>query len=157
LALFLFTSLEALPIFLEERSIYTREHSRGAYRVFSYSLCNFLIYIPVCLAMSVMFTAISYFMIDLPPSGFAFQILAMFFVLLEGNAFATMVSGIAPDPLTGNGAGTALLAFMFLFSGFFISYSSIPKGWRWFTALSMFKYPYEGMIRNMLDEEEDRS
>ena len=100
LALFLFTSLEALPIFLEERSIYTREHSRGAYRVASYSLCNFLIYIPVCLAMSVMFTAISYFMIDLPPSGFAFQIMAIFFVLLEGNAFATMVSGIAPDPLT---------------------------------------------------------
>eukprot|EP00904_Undaria_pinnatifida_P012369 jgi/Undpi1/8262/HiC_scaffold_25.g10732.m1 len=157
LALFLFTSLEALPIFLEERSIYTREHSRGAYRVLSYSLCNFIIYLPVCLTMSVVFTAISYFMIDLPPTGFVFQILATFMVLLEGNAFATAVSAIAPDPLTGNSAGTALLAFMFLFSGFFISYSSIPKGWRWFTALSMFKYPFEGMIRNMLDEEEDRS
>ncbi|CAN0213729.1 unnamed protein product, partial [Hapterophycus canaliculatus] len=100
LALFLFTSLEALPIFLEERSIYTREHSRGAYRVLSYSLCNFLIYIPVCLFMSVVFTSISYFMIDLPPTGFAFQVLSIFMVLLEGNAFATFVSGVAPDPLT---------------------------------------------------------
>lgn len=100
LALFLFTSLEALPIFLEERSIYTREHSRGAYRVLSYSLCNFIIYLPVCLTMSVVFTAISYFMIDLPPTGFVFQILATFMVLLEGNAFATAVSAIAPDPLT---------------------------------------------------------
>lgn len=53
--------------------------------------------------------------------------------------------------------GTALLAFQFLFSGFFIPYNSIPKGWRWFSALSMFKYPYEAMLRNMLDEEEDRS
>jgi len=71
MALFLFTSLEALPIFLEERSIYTREHSRGAYRVMSYMLCNFLIYIPVCLVMSVAFTSISYFMVSLAgaPSG----------------------------------------------------------------------------------------
>lgn len=100
LALFLFTSLEALPIFLEERSIYTREHSRGAYRVVSYALCNFLIYVPVCIIMSVAFTSVSYFMIDLPPEGFGFQILAIFMVLLEGNAFATMVSGFAPDPIT---------------------------------------------------------
>ena len=71
--------------------------------------------------------------------------------LLPCTTFATALAN------QGNGAGTALLAFMFLFSGFFISYSSIPKGWRWFTALSMFKYPFEGMIRNMLDEEEDRS
>lgn len=100
LALFIFTSLEALPIFLQEQSIYTREHSRGAYRVISYSLANFLIYIPVFAAMSVVFTSISYFMIDLPPSGFGFQIMAIFFVLLSSNAFATFVSGIAPDPLT---------------------------------------------------------
>ncbi|CAN0166976.1 unnamed protein product, partial [Ectocarpus sp. 13 AM-2016] len=85
---------------MEERSIYTREHSRGAYRVISYLLCNFLIYLPVCLVMSVAFTAISYFMIDLPPAGFPFQILAIFMTLLEGNAFATFVSGAAPDPLT---------------------------------------------------------
>lgn len=103
LALFLFTSLEALPIFHEERAIYTREHSRGAYRVLSYSLTNFLVYIPVCAVMSVVFTCISYFMIALPADGLWFQILAIFFVLLEGNAFATCVSAFAPDPLTVRG------------------------------------------------------
>lgn len=197
---------------MEERSIYTREHSRGAYRVLSYSLTNFLIYLPVCIALAVVFTSISYFMvrrrgllspcmcprlpvgktpsslavsklcvltctavyhgafvlpssmrfsgcgsvcvppeplqhtpqtaytltddiytrafsssgstllacasfgcpflapppkkkIDLPPGGFPFQILAIFMVLLEGNAFATFVSAMAPDPLTVSDAG----------------------------------------------------
>lgn len=103
IALFLFTSLEALPIFMEERSIYTREHSRGAYRVISYSLANFFIYLPVCLIMSVVFTAISYYMIDLPPAGFGFQILAIFMTLLVGNAFATAVSAFVPDPITVRG------------------------------------------------------
>lgn len=56
-------------------------------------------------------------------------------------------------PSQGNSAGTALLAFMFLFSGFFIPYESVPSGWQWFTSLSMFKYPLEGMVLNMLDEE----
>lgn len=41
-----------------------------------------------------------FFQIDLPPAGFPFQILAIFMTLLEGNAFATFVSGSAPDPLT---------------------------------------------------------
>lgn len=85
---------------MEERSIYTREHSRGAYRAISYSLANFVIYLPVCLIMSVVFTAISYFMIDLPPAGFGFQILAIFMTLLVGNAFATAVSAFVPDPIT---------------------------------------------------------
>lgn len=49
------------------------------------------------------------------------------------------------------------MAFMFLFSGFFISESSVPDGWLWFSALSMFKYPFEAMLRNMIDEEEERS
>ena len=49
------------------------------------------------------------------------------------------------------------MAFQFLFSGFFIPYNSIPKGWRWFSALSMFKWPLEAMIRNMLNEEEERT
>ncbi|CAN0442779.1 unnamed protein product, partial [Hapterophycus canaliculatus] len=57
----------------------------------------------------------------------------------------------------GNGLGTALLAFMFLFSGFFIEYNSIPKGWRWFAALSMFKYPFDAMLKNMIQEEEERT
>lgn len=100
IAMFIFTSLEALPIFLQEQSIYTREHSRGAYRVISYSLANFLIYIPVCMVMSMAFTTISYFMIGLPSRGLVYQILSILFVSLEGNAFATCISGYAPDPLT---------------------------------------------------------
>lgn len=36
----LFTSIEALPIFLEERQIYIRETSRGAYRTSSYVIAG---------------------------------------------------------------------------------------------------------------------
>lgn len=46
---------------------------------------------------------------------------------------------------------------MFLLSGFFISSDTIPLGWRRFSVLSMFKYPYETLLRNMLDAEEERS
>lgn len=37
---FLFTSIEALPIFLDERQIYIRESSRGAYRTSSYVIAG---------------------------------------------------------------------------------------------------------------------
>ncbi|CAN0193997.1 unnamed protein product [Discosporangium mesarthrocarpum] len=137
---------------MNERLIFMREYSRGAYRAVSYSVANMLIYIPVFLILSVVFLIVSYFMVGLPSNGFGFYVFVVFMVLVQGSAFATFISGIAPDPLTGNGMGTALMAFMFLFSGFFIPYDDIPAGWRWFSYLSMFKYPFEGLIKNMIDE-----
>ena len=100
LALFLFTSLEALPIFMEERSIYTREHSRGAYRVLSYSLANFLIYVPVCIMMAVVFTAISYFMVRkrvLCPVTRASGIIYLLFRSSAGRRFFAALWGACSD------------------------------------------------------------
>lgn len=97
-----------MPIFIDERSIYIREHSRGAYRVVSFSLANFLIYVPVCFVIALAFTSVSYFMVDFPPTGFAFQVLIYFMTALQGHAYATAVSGIAPDPITVRAISRAL-------------------------------------------------
>lgn len=40
IAFFFYTSLEALPIFLQEREIFQREYSRGAYRAISYTVAT---------------------------------------------------------------------------------------------------------------------
>ncbi|KAG5189798.1 P-loop containing nucleoside triphosphate hydrolase protein [Tribonema minus] len=152
-AFFIFTSLEALPIFLNERSVFAREQGRGAYRLSSFVMANSVVMLPFFFAMALVFTSISFFMVGLSSdnANFIFQVILIFTVLTAGNGFATFVSGIVPDALTGNSAGTAVLAFMFLFSGFFIPASQIPRGWIWLNYISMFRYPFEGLMKSNLD------
>ncbi|CAN0059832.1 unnamed protein product, partial [Phaeothamnion confervicola] len=64
-ALYLFTSMEALPLFLGEKTIFMREHSRGAYRVGTYVFANFVVYLPFFFIVAVVFNAVSYFLVGL--------------------------------------------------------------------------------------------
>jgi hypothetical protein len=61
--------------------------------------------------MAIVFTSISFFMVGLANTSgnFIYQIIVIFCILAAANGFATFVSGFAPDALTGNGAGTAIL------------------------------------------------
>jgi len=151
LALYLFTSMEALPIFLNERNIYTREASRGAYRTSSYVLSGALTYIPFTFVLACVFSVISWFLVGLPNKGdnFMFHVFVILLTCFNGNCFATLISGIAPDALTGNGMGTAMLANFFLFSGFFIPRKKIPGWFIWIFWISPFRYGYESLTLNI--------
>jgi len=151
IAFYLFTSMEAMPIFLNERTIFTRESSRGAYRTSSYVISGTLIFFPVTFFLAIMFTTVSWFMVDLPSDAniFFFQVLAILSTAFLGNCFATMISGIVPDALAGNAMGTAMLANFFLFAGFFIPRSEIPPWWIWLHWISPFKWSYEALTLNV--------
>eukprot|EP00611_Tribonema_gayanum_P021967 TRINITY_DN4329_c0_g6_i1.p1 TRINITY_DN4329_c0_g6~~TRINITY_DN4329_c0_g6_i1.p1 ORF type:complete len:608 (-),score=224.94 TRINITY_DN4329_c0_g6_i1:68-1891(-) len=153
-AFFIFTSLEALPIFLDERHIFAREHGRGAYRVSSFVLANTLVILPFLFLCALIYSAISFYMLGLANGGgnFIYQVVMIFVMVVAANGFSTFISGFVPDALTGNGMGTAIMAFMFLFGGLFINASQIPRGWIWFYYISMFRYPFEGMMKSNIDQ-----
>ncbi|CAI9269055.1 unnamed protein product [Lactuca saligna] len=48
-------SVEALPVFLQEREILMKETSCGSYRVSSYAIANGLVYLPFLLILAVLF------------------------------------------------------------------------------------------------------
>lgn len=154
IAFFYYTSLEALPIFLNEREIFQREYSRGAYRAVSYTIASFLVNLPFMLAIAVWFSCITYWLIGLPnlPQIFFFHVFTIFTILTAGSTFATLVSVLVPNPMTGQTAGSAILSIMFLFSGFFISSGDIPNYWIWLHYLSLFKYGFESLIINDLHD-----
>lgn len=122
LALFIFTSTEALPVFLNERNIFIREVSRGAYRASTYTLAQTTVFIPFLLILAVIYTCISYFMVDLVHSAAAFFIvlLTLFLTLVLANSFVAFIGSICPNFLVGQALVSAVCAYFFLFSGFFI-------------------------------------
>eukprot|EP01031_Cornospumella_fuschlensis_P040015 gene40015-48752_t len=152
IALYYFTSLDAMPVFLNEREIFRREYSRGAYRGLSYTIASQVVQLPFFLIMSLVFCGISWWLIDLPnvADNFFFMVFCVFTLITVGNAFTTAISVFVPNPMIGQTIGSTILSVMFLFSGFFIKTSDIPDYWLWLHYLSLFKYGYDSMAVNIL-------
>ena len=131
LATFYWTSLEALPIFFAEREIFMREFSRGAYRGISYTVASWLVSFPALIFLAVSYAIMTWWLVGLPEAAgrfffFAFQ---CFMALLVGQTFATMLSTVMPDPMTGQTVGSTLFAVMLVFSGYFITRDDMPLYW----------------------------
>eukprot|EP00850_Spirogloea_muscicola_P005787 SM000027S09568 [mRNA] locus=s27:52714:57126:- [translate_table: standard] len=149
-ALIMYNSMDALPIFLQERDICLRELSRGAYRPASYVLSSTLTSLPTFVALSLALSGCTYFLASLDRSvpAFSFFLLICFLTFTVANAWVTMWSAIAPTYYTSNSIVAASFSYFFLFCGYFLPRGSIPRYWIWMHYANLFKYPLEGLMWN---------
>lgn len=148
---FLLTStIEALPIFLQEREILMKETSCGSYRVSSYAIANGLVYLPFLLILAVLFTLPLYWLVGLNPSFMAFAhfLLLIWLILYTANSVVVCFSALVPNFIVGNSVICGVMGSFFLFSGYFVSKSGMPKYWVFMHYISLFKYPFEGLLIN---------
>ncbi|KAK1361555.1 ABC transporter domain-containing protein [Heracleum sosnowskyi] len=148
---FLLTStIEALPIFLQEREILMKETSCGSYRVSSYAIANGLVYLPFLLVLAVLFTLPLYWLVGLNPSFMAFFhfLLLIWLILYTANSVVVCFSALVPNFIVGNSVICGVMGSFFLFSGYFVTKSGMPKYWVFMHYISLFKYPFEGLLIN---------
>ena len=72
---------------------------------------------------------------------------------MAAQSFAVLISVLVPDPMAGQSAGAGLFSVMFLLSGFFIKAANIPYWWIWLHYMSIFKYAYESLVVNILENQ----
>ncbi|KAL3508750.1 hypothetical protein ACH5RR_028151 [Cinchona calisaya] len=148
---FLLSSItEGLPIFLQERRIFMRETSRGAYRVSSYVIANTFVFLPFLLMVGLLYTTPVYWLVGLRRNldGFLYFALVVWMVVLMSNAFTACFSALVPNFIMGTSIIAGLMGSFFLFSGYFISKENIPNYWIFMHYLSLFKYPFECFLIN---------
>uniref|UniRef100_A0A0D3FH01 ABC transporter G family member 5 n=1 Tax=Oryza barthii TaxID=65489 RepID=A0A0D3FH01_9ORYZ len=153
-----YTSADALPVFLVERYIYLRETAHNAYRRSSYTVSNAIVAFPPLVALSLAFTAITFFAVGLAggAGGFLFFALIVLASFWAGSGFVTFLSGVVPHVIIGYTVVVAGLAYFLLLSGFFITRDRIPSYWIWLHYLSLIKYPYEAVMQNEFGAEAGR-
>lgn len=136
-----------------EREIFQREYSSGAYRAGAFTISALLVTLPFMFAISMVYSCITWWLVGLPNIGsiFFFNVLTVFVVLIAGNTFSTMMSTLAPNPMLGQTAGSALFSVMFLYSGFFIKRHDIPAYWIYLHYMSLFKYAYDALLVNAFE------
>ncbi|CAN8257985.1 unnamed protein product [Cochlearia groenlandica] len=148
---FLLTStIEALPIFLQEREILMKEISSGSYRVSSYAVANGLVYLPFLLILATLFSFPVYWLVGLNPTFMAFLyfLLLIWLILYTANSVVVCFSALVPNFIVGNSVISGVMGSFFLFSGYFISQNEIPGYWIFMHYISLFKYPFEGFLIN---------
>lgn len=150
LTFLLTTTIEALPIFLQEREILMKETSSGSYRVSSYSIANGLVYSPFLLILALLFSTPLYWMVGLNRNFFAFLhfLLLIWLILYTANSVVVCFSALVPNFIVGNSVISGVMGSFFLFSGYFISKKGIPSYWMFMHYISLFKYPFEGFLIN---------
>ncbi|GAU19590.1 hypothetical protein TSUD_304030 [Trifolium subterraneum] len=144
------STIEALPIFLQEREILMKEISSGSYRVSSYAIANGLVYLPFLLILAILFAVPLYWLIGLNQNFTAFLhfLLLIWLILYTANSVVVCFSALVPNFIVGNSVIAGVIGSSFLFSGYFISNHDIPKYWIFMHYLSLFKYPFEGFLIN---------
>ncbi|KAM0947289.1 putative ABC transporter, AAA+ ATPase domain, ABC-2 type transporter [Dioscorea sansibarensis] len=150
LTFLLSSTIEALPIFLQEREILTKETSCGSYRVSSYVVANALVFIPFLLVLAILFAVPLYLMVGLNKSltAFAYFLLLIWLILYTANSVVVCFSALAPNFIVGNSVISGVLGSFFLFSGYFIRKTEMPGYWVFMHYVSLFKYPFEGLLVN---------
>lgn len=150
LSFLLSSTVEALPIFLQERQVLMKEASRGAYKVSSYVIANTLVFIPFMLAVSLLFAFPVYWLVGLNPTIAAFStfVMVVWLVVLMASSLVIFLSAVSPDFIAGNSLICLVLGAFFLFSGYFIPKDSIPRYWIFMYYVSLYKYPLDCLLIN---------
>ncbi|XP_061338848.1 ABC transporter G family member 23 [Gastrolobium bilobum] len=150
LSFLLSSTVEALPIYLQERSVLMKEASRGAYRISSYMIANTIVFLPFLFVVSVLFAVPVYWLVGLNPSltAFTFFTFVVWLIVLMASSLVLFLSAVSPDFITGNSLICTVLGAFFLFSGYFIPKESIPKYWIFMYYVSLYRYPLDALLTN---------
>ncbi|KAL8039315.1 hypothetical protein ABFX02_10G027900 [Erythranthe guttata] len=150
LSFLLSSTVEALPIYLQERQVLMKEASRGSYRVSSYLIANTVIFFPFLFIVAILFSVPLYWIVGLNPSAsaFAFFTLVVWLIVLMASSLVLFLSVISPDFISGNSLICTVLGAFFLFSGYFIPKEFIPKYWLFMYYVSLYRYPLDSLVTN---------
>ncbi|KAK6146884.1 hypothetical protein DH2020_017796 [Rehmannia glutinosa] len=157
LSFLLSSTVEALPIYLQERHVLMKEASRGSYRISSYLIANTIIFFPFLFIVAILFSVPLYWIVGLNPSAsaFAFFTFVVWLIVLMASSLVLFLSVISPDFISGNSLICTVLGAFFLFSGYFIPRELIPKYWLFMYYVSLYRYPLDCLVINEYWSERD--
>lgn len=127
-------SASVQPVVSVERTIFYRERAAGMYSALAYALAQVVIEIPYCIAQTVIYGCIVYFMMgfERTTAKFFWFIYFTFFTLLYFTYYGMMVVAISPNHTISTVTSSLFYNIWDLFSGFVIPITRIPIWWRWY-------------------------
>jgi len=141
--------------FIDDKSVFLREHSNKMYRTLSFYLSKILVDLVFQLLYPFIGCLITYFMVGYKLEAASWILFTLFITLAAniGSCLGLLISIIAKDI----GMGTAMVPIVvipfMIFSGFFINSKNVPNYFIWCEYVSFMKYAFAGMVYNELTDQ----
>ncbi|KAL3686713.1 hypothetical protein R1sor_013022 [Riccia sorocarpa] len=147
-----FMSIGGFPSFVEDMKVFYRERMNGHYGVAAFVIGNSLSSMPYLFLISIVSSAIVYFMVQLHPGAehFIYFVLVLFASVLCVESLMMAVASIVPNFLMGIITGAGIQGIFMLVAGFFKLPNDLPKPvWRYpLFYVSFDMYSLEGLYQN---------
>ncbi|XP_005094340.1 protein white [Aplysia californica] len=143
----MFAVVNSFPL---ELGIFIREYGTGLYRVDTYYLTKTFSEMPLFIVISVIFTAVTYWMMGLHETLNAFLV-ATAVLLLTANiavSLGYLISTACGSVTIALAVAPPLLIPFMLFGGLFVNNDNIPVYFIWLEYLSWFKFSNEVLVIN---------
>jgi len=153
----LFCALNAvsqIPIIVEDRAAYYREHASGTYRSFTYLASIILAELPITLVASVLWTTPVYWLAGMAPvfDKFLYWFAVLTLCSMAFNSWCQCCACAAPSLEVATATSTGVITFFTMFAGFMIPKNSIPDYWIWAYHISIPRYSVEACTVNELED-----
>ena len=140
-----------VPAFLEDRSTFVKERANGLYGPFTFLLSNLLTGLPFLFIISLLFSTVAYWLMNMNPTGSAFMTWTMwlFLDLLAAESLVVLLASLFPNFVVA----LALIAFAnglwMSVGGFLVSMPVLNVFWKYvFHYVDYQAYVFQGMMVN---------
>ncbi|CAI5480132.1 unnamed protein product [Closterium sp. Yama58-4] len=142
------------PIVAIERTVFYRERAAGLYGAVPYALAQGAIEIPYVLVQTVIYSLITYAMIQFEWTAgkFWWYTLFMFLTLFYFTCYGLMAIAISPNEQLAMVISGFFFSFWNLLCGFLITRPQIPVWWRWFYWINPVSWTLYGLNASQLGD-----
>lgn len=146
-----FMAVAYIPAFLEDLSMYSKERANGLYGPTAFMVANFVTGIPYLFLITILFSAIAYWLGNFRPTadGFWTWVLWLFLDLLAAESLVILLSSLIPIFVVALAATAFANGLWMCVNGFMVRPETLNVFWRYvFHYIDYQAYVFRGMMVN---------
>ncbi|KAF7189210.1 ABC transporter G family member 15 [Pseudocercospora fuligena] len=150
-----FMAVAYVPAYLEDRATFAKERANGLVGPFAFMISNFVIGLPFLYLIAMLFSLVTYWLINFRHSGSAFWISStwLFLDLLAAESLVVLVSSMFPVFVVALAVTAFANGLWMCVDGFLVPLSILNDFWKYvFHYIDYQAYVFQGMMVNEFKE-----